>query len=235
MSKKHNITGISQLSCFMQGAYNKLNSFCFDSSLPHLMITFESGAKHKAYGWAYTKKMWDTSNGKKYSIVIATEFLRDHDNVLRTLVHEMCHIYAMENGLKDTSRGGYYHNNTFKEIAEKAHLICTKEGQGWATRDEDEALKAVYKEIMGDAFITFNWANKTEHKGGKEEGDTEDGNTEDGNEEGGKGQPKKKSGYYIFRCSQCGATIRTTKADRVIACLGTANQLHEAIKMTIEN
>lgn len=229
-SKKHNITGISQLSCFMQGAYNKLNSFCFDGTLPHLMITFESSAKHKAYGWAYTKKKWDTTNGMKYSIVIATEFLRDHENVLRTLVHEMCHIYAMENGLKDTSRGGYYHNNTFKEIAEKAHLICTKERQGWATRNEDEELKAVYKEIMGNAFITFNWANKPEPKAGKEEG----GN-EDGNEEGGKGQPKKKSGYYIFKCSQCGATVRTTKAERVITCLGTADQLHEAIRMTIES
>lgn len=213
----------------MQGAYNKLNTFCFDGTLPHLMITFESGAKHKAYGWAYTKKMWDTSNGMKYSIVIATEFLRDHENVLRTLVHEMCHIYAMENGLKDTSRGGYYHNNTFKEIAEKAHLICTKERQGWATRSEDDALKAVYKEIMGDAFITFNWANKTEPK---KEGT---GDSEEGTGEGEEGQPKKKSGYYIFKCSQCGATIRTTKANRVIACLGTAEQLHEAIKMKIED
>lgn len=221
-SKKHNITGISQLSCFMQGAYNKLNSFCFNGTLPHLMITFESGAKHKAYGWAYTKKMWDTSNGMKYSIVIATEFLRDHENVLRTLVHEMCHIYAMENGLKDTSRGGYYHNNTFKEIAEKAHLICTKERQGWATRNEDEELKKVFKEIMGDAFITFNWANKPEPK-------------KEGTGEGAEGQPKKKSGYYIFKCPQCGATIRTTKANRVIACLGTAEQLHEAIRMTSES
>lgn len=228
-SKKHNITGISQLSCFMQGAYNKLNTFCFDGTLPHLMITFESGAKHKAYGWAYTKKMWDTSNGMKYSIVIATEFLRDHENVLRTLVHEMCHIYAMENGLKDTSRGGYYHNNTFKEIAEKAHLICTKERQGWATRGEDEELRAVYKEIMGDAFITFNWANRTEPK---KEGT---GDSEEGTGEGKEEQPKKKSGYYIFKCSQCGATIRTTKADRVIACLGTAEQLHEAIRMKIES
>lgn len=228
-SKKHNITGISQLSCFMQGAYNKLNSFCFDGTLPHLMITFESGAKHKAYGWAYTKKMWDTSNGMKYSIVIATEFLRDHENVLRTLVHEMCHIYAMENGLKDTSRGGYYHNNTFKEIAERAHLICTKERQGWATRNEDKALKEVFKEIMGDAFITFNWANKPEPK---KEGT---GDSEEGTGEGAEGKPKKKSGYYIFRCSQCDATIRTTKADRIIACLGTADQLHEAIRMTIES
>lgn len=228
-NKKHNITGISQLSCFMQGAYNTLNTFCFEGTLPHLMITFESGAKHKAYGWAYTKKMWDTSNGMKYSIVIATEFLRDHENVLRTLVHEMCHIYAMENGLKDTSRGGYYHNNTFKEIAEKAHLICTKERQGWATRNEDEELKKVFKEIMGDAFITFNWANKPEPK---KEGT---GDSEEGTGEGEEGQPKKKSGYYIFKCSQCGATIRTTKADRVIACLGTAEQLHEAIKMIIES
>lgn len=228
-SKKHNITGISQLSCFMQGAYNKLNTFCFDGTLPHLMITFESGAKHKAYGWAYTKKMWDTSNGMKYSIVIATEFLRDHENVLRTLVHEMCHIYAMENGLKDTSRGGYYHNNTFKEIAERAHLICTKERQGWATRGEDEELKAVYKEIMGDAFITFNWAKKPEPK---KEGT---GDSEEGTGEGAERQPKKKSGYYIFKCSQCGATIRSTKANRVIACLGTAEQLHEAIKMEIES
>ena len=82
---------------------------------------------------------------------------------------------------------------------------------------------------MGDAFITFNWANKPEPRQGKEDGN------EEGSGDTGKGQPKKKSGYYIFKCSQCGATIRTTKAERIIACLGTADQLHEAIRMTIES
>lgn len=43
--KRHNITGISQLSVFLQAAYNKLNERQFNGKLPHLLITFESGAK----------------------------------------------------------------------------------------------------------------------------------------------------------------------------------------------
>lgn len=221
--KKHNITGISQLSVFLQGAYNKLNETQFDGTLPHLLITFESGAKKHAFGWVYTNKMWKTSNGDKYSIVIATEHLQNVEKVIITLTHEMCHVYAMENGIKDTSRGGYYHNDNFKDIAEKAGLICTKEKQGWATREMSEGLKEVYNEITQGAKITFKWERsvKPEEPKGKEGGEET--------------KPKKKSGYYMYVCPECGAKIRTTKEGLIIACGGTAENKHELKIATIVN
>lgn len=220
--KKHNVTGISQLSVFLQGAYNKLNEKCFNGTLPHLLITFESGAKKHAYGWVYTKKMWQTTNSDKYSIVIATEHLQDVEQVIITLTHEMCHVYAMENGIKDTSRGGYYHNENFRTIAEQAGLICTKEPQGWATRSMSDELKAVYNEITQGARITFSWKTsiqppKPEEPKGKEE--PEQGEAEQ--------KPKKKSGYYIYKCPECGAKLRGTKDGMIIACGGTKERQHE--------
>lgn len=225
--KRHNITGISQLSVFLQAAYNKLNERQFSGTLPHLLITFESGAKKHAYGWVYTNKMWKTSNGDKYSIVIATEHLQEVEQVIITLTHEMCHVYAMENGIKDTSRGGYYHNDNFKAIAEKAGLICTKEQQGWATREMSEELKEVYNEITQGAKITFKWERSVKPTEPKEKEEPQEGEEEP--------KPKKKSGYYIFVCPECGAKLRTTKDGMIIACGGTKENKHELKIATIEN
>lgn len=39
------------------------------------------------------------------------------EDVLTTLLHEACHVWAKAQGIKDTSRDGRYHNRRFGEIA----------------------------------------------------------------------------------------------------------------------
>jgi hypothetical protein len=43
--------------------------------------------------------------------------------VLATLIHEAAHGVAFARGVKDTSRGGKYHNKKFKDIAESMGLV----------------------------------------------------------------------------------------------------------------
>lgn len=225
--KKPNVYNIAQLSITIQALYRKINVHCFGGILPPAIITFEEGKKHKANGWTYSEKMWSTSKDKKYSIILASERLDNLTGTLITLTHEMCHLYANEKGIKDTSRRGYYHNDNFRDIAEAAGLICTKETQGWATRDAKPELLQWFEEQTQGLNIRIKWDAMPTLTTGKGTG-TEAG-TEGGGDEGTK--PKKKSGYYVYVCPKCGATARTTKAGHILACMGTATQHHEPAMM----
>lgn len=218
----------SQLLIVLQSLYSRLNSHCFSGELPTAIITTEPGAKHHAYGWTYSRQMWDTASGSKYSIVIASEYLNQTENVTITLLHEMCHIYAMEKGIKDTSRRGYYHNDKFKEIAENAGLVCTKEKQGWATRSMTKELKAWIDEQGKQAEIKIRWNEAPKEEAPKPEDESTEGGTDQ--EE----KPKKKSGYYVLKCPKCGAKIRATKYTLHLMCMGDGDEMHEPTVMGIE-
>ena len=52
------------------------------------------------------------------------------------MLHEMAHLYNLENGIKDTSRAGTYHNAKFKATAEEHGLICER-SEIWVLNYED--------------------------------------------------------------------------------------------------
>ena len=74
-----------------------------------------------------------------YELNIAAEVLNYAIvETLDTMIHEMVHLYCRENGIKETSRGGTYHNGEFEEEAEKSGLECFKRGQyGWNTKPSE--------------------------------------------------------------------------------------------------
>lgn len=230
MCKKKAIYTMTELSMQMQNMYNKFNEHCFGGILPRAVISFEQGKKQKAYGWTYSDKMWKQGKEYKYSIVIASEWLDNLNQVLTTLIHEMCHLYAMEKGIKDTSRRGYYHNDCFKLIAETAGLVCTKEPQGWATRSMTEELTKWIDNNCPISEIRLSW-KKEAPKPEPEQG-SGDGAGESGEEDEQK--PKKKSGYYVYCCPVCAVKVRATKL-RVLACMGGVEETHEPAMMVIEN
>lgn len=54
------------------------------------------------------------------------------EQVAETLLHEMVHLYNLQIGVQDTSRGGTYHNKKYKEAAEKHGLTVEKDAKyGW--------------------------------------------------------------------------------------------------------
>lgn len=228
MCKKSAVYTMSQLSIQMQTMYTKFNEHCFGGILPGAVISFEQGKKKRAYGWTYSEKMWKQGGQYKYSIVIATEWLDDLDNVLITLLHEMCHLYAMEKGIKDTSRSGYYHNDCFKLIAEQAGLICTKETQGWATRSMADSLREWIEHNCPVRDIRLVWGHAPkmpEPEKPKEEGESGGGAEPE--------KPKKKNGFYVWKCPECGLTVRSTKLLKV-ACFGTDAAEHDMKMMDIQ-
>ena len=59
----------------------------------------------------------------------------------------MVHLWNLQNGVQDTSRGGTYHNKKFKEVAEQHGLIIEQHPKyGWTlTKLNDEAQEFIRK------------------------------------------------------------------------------------------
>ena len=97
--------------------------------LPGLMETLQDqvlftsgGTGRRAHGW-FQAQAWQQHDRPVHELFINADFAGHDDwislaeNVLVTLLHEACHVYAEANNIKDTSRDGRYHNRAFAEIA----------------------------------------------------------------------------------------------------------------------
>jgi hypothetical protein len=92
-------------------------------TLQDQVVLTTGGTARRAYGW-FIEDIWRFGDRRVHEL-----FLNAHrhasdgraespaEEVLTTLLHEACHAWAQANSLKDTSRGGQYHNRRFAEIA----------------------------------------------------------------------------------------------------------------------
>lgn len=113
---------ISQITDFLESAYSILNNHFFNGELQPVVITIQSSPKTFGH---YTKyDAWQEQETGYREINISAETLnRPIENTISTLIHEMVHHYCDQNGIKDCSRGGTYHNRKFKEQAEQRGLL----------------------------------------------------------------------------------------------------------------
>ena len=79
-------------------------------------------------------------------VLISAEGLdRDARQVFRTVLHESVHGIAAARGVKDTSRGGRYHNKAFAAIASEVGLVVEKEPRiGHVTPDLTDETADLY-------------------------------------------------------------------------------------------
>ena len=116
------MTEYNRISGYLNKIYNLCNARFFENALPKVVLTIQSTPR--AYGHITCSKVWKNEDGtNRHEINIGAGTLaRPIENIVATLVHEMVHLYCMENGIKDTSRGTTYHNKKFKQEAEKRAL-----------------------------------------------------------------------------------------------------------------
>ena len=110
-------TNLQPVITELHKAFNYLNKAYYDNKLPEVVIAIRSqGKRAGVMGWFTPAKVWSDGESEKHEIVITAETLnRDGMDIMRTLHHEMIHLYCETNGIKDTSRNGAYHNKNFKE------------------------------------------------------------------------------------------------------------------------
>ena len=183
-------------------AFDLFNEEFFESKLPPVVITIQSQGKRSAYGWFSVNKVWsDNENMNLHEINISAEHIgsRGMVDVLQTLLHEMLHLYASENNVKETSRGGTYHNKQFKAIAENFGMEYNHEGPdskiGFSAVELTENTKNLIMnwDLNQTAFEISRLANEEEKK------------------------KKKKSNIVKWVCG-CDTIIRSSKPEINVIC-----------------
>ena len=163
-----------------------------------------------AYGHVTTSKVWKTESGKaSYELNIGADYLnRPIENIVATLIHEGCHLYAMQNGIKDTSNKGIYHNKRFKALAEERGLIIERHDKyGWTiTTPSEETINFCINNDLQEVLISRNTGFTF----------TGVGTGKNGNGTTVKPIAPKKGNSIKWICPCCGAIVRSTKVLNIV-------------------
>lgn len=113
----------------LESLFSKFNTRFFAGKLEQPVITVSPDTTRGAYGWCTGWKAWQdaTKEGGYYEINLCAEYLnRPFEQTCSTLIHEMVHLWNLQEGVQDTSRSGTYHNQKFKAAAEAHGLTVEK-------------------------------------------------------------------------------------------------------------
>ena len=200
----------------LENLFSKFNEKFYNGELQAPVITVSPDTTKGAYGWCTAWKAWSVGEQKKvadlatltkealeamkkddgfYEINICAEHLaRPFEQVEETLLHEMVHLYNLQIGVQDTSRGGTYHNKKYKEAAEQHGLTVEKDAKyGWTKTSLNDEAKAF---VAGMQDKKFELHRKSLPK------------------IPGAAKTKQSSRKYV--CPVCGCIIRATKEVHVI-------------------
>ena len=130
----------SRVTGYLEKIYRQLNIDKFNGELEEPIITIMSTPR--AYGHVTCGKVWKSKDSRRYELNIGAGTLnRPIENVVSTLLHEMVHIYHLQNDIQDTSRGNTYHNKKFKEKAESVGLVIDYDKKiGFSVTSPSDAL-----------------------------------------------------------------------------------------------
>lgn len=200
---------------YLNKIFKELNKEYFGNQLPMPIITIQSTPK--AYGhftpWdAYRIKddKGETSGAVEINIGAGT-LDRPIENVTATLLHEMVHYYCYLADIKDTSRGGAYHNKRFKAEAEARGLVIDYDSRiGWSiTSPSEELLDFIIGCGFEDIRIGRNEYTSFFIGGGAKAVDGNGKNTTTTT-------TKKKGNSIKWVCPCCGAIVRSTKVLNIV-------------------
>lgn len=181
----------------LESLFSTFNKALFEGKLEQPVITVSPDNTRGAYGWCTGWKAWQdgTKEGGFYEINLCAEYLnRPFEETCCTLIHEMVHLWNLQEGVQDTSRSGTYHNKAFKAAAEAHGLIVEKTAKyGFSTTTLAPAALTFIQSMEKTGFSLVR-----PKVGGLK----------------GAGSKKQSSRKYV--CPGCGAIIRATKEVHVI-------------------
>ncbi len=206
------LTSYNRTVQYLNKVFKCINERYFNNELEMPTITVQSTLG--AYGHVTVSKVWQNENGNaSHELNISADYLnRPIENVVATLIHEGCHLYAMQKGIKDTSNKGMYHNKRFKALAEERGLeISRDERYGWTiTEPTEETIDFCIEYELHDIGIVRNTAT------GYAIGGDKSGNATDGTDNTNTTPTIKKKSSIKWVCPCCGAIVRSTKMVHII-------------------
>lgn len=173
----------------LEKLFDKFNDDIYQGELEKPIISVSPDTTSGAYGWVTSWKAWDNYGQGRYEINLCAEHLnRPFAEICETLLHEMVHLYNLQHEIKDTSRGGKYHNMKFKKEAEKRLLDVDKDSKyGFCHTSLNEDGKAYIESLDAVNFPLYRIPPTKVASGSR----------------------KSSSRKYI--CPTCGLSIRATK------------------------
>ena len=210
------LTTYNRAAAYLNTIFDLLNARYFESALSRPIITIQSTPK--AYGHYTLYDAWsvDGDKGMREINIGAGTLSRPIENVVATLLHEMCHYWNDLTGVKDCSRGNTYHNRKFEAKAEACGLIIEHHPTyGWSiTSPSDELLEFCIDNDLREIRLCRNDADFSRVPGTGTHAGTFAGN----------GGFNKKSSTRKYVCPCCGMSVRATRNVN-IACLDCEEQL----------
>lgn len=134
----------SRTAGYLEKMFRRINEDSFGGQLEEPIITIQSTPME--YGHVSVAKVWKRKGEERHELNISADGLnRPIENVVATLIHEMTHLMNIQNGIQDCSRGGSYHNQKFRDEAEKHMIRIEKDKKyGWmVTSPTDELLEYI--------------------------------------------------------------------------------------------
>ena len=130
----------SRTAGYLEKMFRALNAKYFDGQLEEPIITIQSTPR--AYGHVTVGKSWRKGQEHRHELNIGAGTLdRPIENTTATLLHEMVHLWNLQNGIQDCSRGGAYHNKKFRDAATARDLSISYDPRiGWSITEPTEAL-----------------------------------------------------------------------------------------------
>lgn len=190
----------------------------YGNALRRPVIQYMEDVKKRAYGRMVYYDCWgnvDNAEDANRELTIFASQITDNENVAETMLHEMAHLFALENGIQDVSNNGFYHNTKFKKIAEEHGLICERYKQyGWtATKLNHKSLNFLNEHSIEFPQFRFNAMDSVESTDDENEGTSK------------KGKPK----MHTFVCPCCGETVKSKNAELYIRC-GECGEVYKLVE-----
>lgn len=191
----------SRTAGYLEKIFRAVNAKYFGGQLEEPIITIQSTPK--AYGHVTVAKAWQRGDTTRHELNIGAGTLnRDIVYVVCTLVHECVHLWNIQNGIQDCSRGGAYHNKRFKEATEARDLKISYDPRiGWSITEPTDALCEFILE-QGWEDIQMNRMENSYTPRGRGAGDAAGKPT-------GTSNPNSHSIKYVCPC--CRNSVRATK------------------------
>lgn len=202
------LTNYQRVSQYLVKVFKAINEEYFNSELEVPTITIQSTVG--AYGHVSVNKVWHNNETATHELNLSADYLnRPIENVVATLIHEACHLYAIANDIKDTSNNGVYHNKKFKQLAEDRGLeISRHDKYGWTiTEPTEETIDFCINNGFEDIQIV---RQSMFSLGGFSGGKAGNGSTSIAP------KPKKPSSTRKYICPCCGNSFRATKEINVM-------------------
>lgn len=199
----------SRISGYLEKMYRELNNDFFGGELEEVFITIQPTPM--AYGHVTCSKVWKTGDTHKYELNIGASTMdRPIEHVVATLLHEMVHIYHLQHGIQDCSRGNTYHNKKFKEKAESVGLIISHDKTyGWTiTEPSDDLILYICEKGWIDIMSGRNDGLRIVPPSSGDSGRIIPPS--------GTPKTKKPSSTRKYACPCCGISVRATKEVRIV-------------------